>query len=108
MTSDDWVYMRLGKSVRARRERIGLTQEELAARVGLLRTSISNIEHGRQKIQVHTLCALAEALGVTPIALLPTPFDDRDLAEVQAVPGDLLPSERAWVERVLANRGRTT
>ncbi len=108
MTSDDLVYIRLGKLVRARRERIGLTQEELAARVGLLRTSISNIEHGRQKIQVHTLFALAQALGVTHAALLPIPSDDRDLAEVQAVPGDLLPSERAWVERVLTSRERTT
>jgi transcriptional regulator with XRE-family HTH domain len=39
--------------------------------LGLSRTSITNIERGRQPIQLHTLYKIAEVLGVEPTALLP-------------------------------------
>jgi DNA-binding MarR family transcriptional regulator len=32
----------------------------------LSRTSVTNIEKGRQKVLLHTLCGLAAALGVVP------------------------------------------
>lgn len=41
----------------------GLTQAELAARVGLERTSITNIEGGRQVLTATTINAIAAALG---------------------------------------------
>ena len=40
-----------------------LTQQELADRVGLERTSITNIESGRQNITESTLRKIAEAMG---------------------------------------------
>ncbi len=53
------------------RERAGLTQDALAARVSLSRTSVTNIEKGRQKVLLHTFWGLADALGVAPAVLLP-------------------------------------
>jgi transcriptional regulator with XRE-family HTH domain len=66
-------YVEVGRRVRLARERAGLTQDALAGRVSLSRTSVTNIEKGRQKVLLHTLCDLAEALGVTPDALMPEP-----------------------------------
>jgi transcriptional regulator with XRE-family HTH domain len=41
-----------------------MTQEALAAKTSLTRTSIINIEKGRQQILVHTLVDIAQALQV--------------------------------------------
>ena len=55
---------------RIAKARIGVaTQEELARKAGLTRTSIINIEKGRQQILVHTLVDIARALK-TPISEL--------------------------------------
>jgi transcriptional regulator with XRE-family HTH domain len=64
-------YAEVGRRVRLARERAGLTQDALAGRVSLSRTSVTNIEKGRQKVLLHTLCSLADALGVAPEVLLP-------------------------------------
>jgi len=48
-----------------------LTQAELSKRVGLSRTSVTNIEAGRQKVALHSLYYFASALGVKPSELLP-------------------------------------
>jgi DNA-binding XRE family transcriptional regulator len=67
----DAFYAEVGRRVRQARERVGLTQDALASRVSLSRTSVTNIEKGRQKLSVHTLCGLAAELGVAPGVLLP-------------------------------------
>jgi len=65
-------YKAFGKLLRLKREqRDGLTQEKLGLLIGLSRTSITNIEKGRQHISLHQLFVLAEALKVRPEALLP-------------------------------------
>lgn len=48
-----------------------LTQEVLAQKATLTRTSIINIEKGRQQILLHTFVDIARALGVAPVELLP-------------------------------------
>lgn len=60
----DPIYARLGGIIRRRRDQIGMTQAELANGVGLSRTSVTNIERGRQPMLVHQLCALANILRV--------------------------------------------
>jgi transcriptional regulator with XRE-family HTH domain len=50
-----------------------LTQEGLAQLVSLTRTSITNIEKGRQKILLHTLRDIADALQVQVATLVPQP-----------------------------------
>jgi transcriptional regulator with XRE-family HTH domain len=49
-----------------------MSQEAFAKAVGLSRTSITNIERGRQPISLHTLYFMADILGAEPADLLPT------------------------------------
>lgn len=103
MASSNVLYGTIGKLVRSAREHAELTQDELAQRVGLTRTSITNIENGRQNIQVHTLYAIAEALNLPTSALLPSTSNETlRFEEVEGrLPEDLAPSEREWVKHVL-------
>lgn len=70
--NDDLVYQHVGSRVRTRRTHLGLSQGELADRVNLQRTSITNLEKGRQKIPLHVLYNVAEALDVDINTLLPS------------------------------------
>lgn len=103
VTQIDPLYKELGGRLRASRRHAKMSQEEVARRVGLTRTSITNIEHGRQQIQIHTLYAIAKVLGMRPALLLPDPqpssADDISAVEAQ-LPAN--PAERDWVRRVLA------
>lgn len=64
------VYVALGGKIRLIREAIGLSQEELSKRVKLTRTSLTNIEAGRQRILVDDVEDFARALGTSPKNLL--------------------------------------
>ena len=61
---------RFGARVRAERERIGLSQERLAARARLNRTYIGGIERGERNVGLLNVLRLARALGVRPSELL--------------------------------------
>lgn len=65
------IYKELGKRVGTARDKANLTQERLAVRVGLSRTSIVNIEAGRQRVPLHQLYRIADALDLEPADLLP-------------------------------------
>jgi transcriptional regulator with XRE-family HTH domain len=53
------------------RRRKHLSQAQFAARVGLSRTSVTNIERGRQAVQLYQLYTFASALQVDVVRLLP-------------------------------------
>jgi transcriptional regulator with XRE-family HTH domain len=57
-------------NLRARREAVGLTQDELARACGLHRTEISLLERSRRSPQLETIALLAEGLKITPCELL--------------------------------------
>lgn len=59
----------VGKNVRALREQIGISQEELGFRSGLDRTYVSGVERGVRNPTVMVLARLATALSVEPSAL---------------------------------------
>lgn len=63
-------YRMFGMKVQQTREVLGLTQAELSKRVGLTRTSVVNIEAGRQRILMHHVEKFATAFQVTPKVLL--------------------------------------
>jgi transcriptional regulator with XRE-family HTH domain len=65
------LYISVGANVRDARKRAGLTQADLAAAVRMTRSSIANLEAGRQRIPVHLLVWIGETLGVRPRDLLP-------------------------------------
>ncbi len=60
----------LARRVRSLRKALGLTQEELADRVGLRQAQISELESARNNIKIDNLHRLAAALGVRPRELL--------------------------------------
>ena len=65
------LYVVVGTRVRSARLAGGQSQESLAKAVGLTRTSITNLESGRQQVPLHTLYAVAEALSCDIYDLLP-------------------------------------
>jgi DNA-binding XRE family transcriptional regulator len=58
-------WEKFGLSIRVARGIRGLTQEQLAKRVKLTRTSIVNIEQGRQKVLLDTAVLLGKELKVS-------------------------------------------
>ncbi|PYI50008.1 hypothetical protein DLM86_31190 [Paenibacillus flagellatus] len=69
---EDILYAIIGQRIRINRERFNMTQEEMGEKVGLTRSSIANIELGRQKIQLDTLYLVALALKLEVYELLPS------------------------------------
>ena len=92
-------YKALGARIREVRGS-KLTQEELARFVKLTRTSIVNIESGRQKLLVHNLFLIAAALGVRPTdLLLPLEPSRGEISEIN-IPGEA--ATVTWVKRSLS------
>ena len=94
------IYTRFGRELRRVRKQRKMTQDDLAQRVNLGRTSIVNIESGRQRVHLHTLVDLAEALEVSPTELLPD--EPESVPEIADQVGTLPAPERDWVMRVVS------
>ena len=98
------LYTALGGIIRGRRAHVGMTQDELARQVGMTRTSITNIERGKQKVQLDTLYDIAAALEVPARDLLPSArmaaraVEDRLPEKFTA---DLTAAELQWAARLL-------
>jgi transcriptional regulator with XRE-family HTH domain len=105
MDEIDRFYAEVGGLVRKARSDRSVTQEDLGSAVALTRTSITNIEKGRQRLPLHTFAKIAAALGVTVAELLPSSPSkgDDDLAQqLSARPKD----ERDWIQAVVLNATR--
>src|SRR5215472_2378364 len=63
-------YKQVGENIRKSRAKLDKSQDEVAMTVGLQRSSISNIEKGRQKLLLHTFIEIAGALQTEPSNLL--------------------------------------
>jgi transcriptional regulator with XRE-family HTH domain len=68
----DQIYAVFGRLVRTRREELRMTQSDLSTRIGLSRASVANIEGGRQAVLLHQLIALADALSLPAMDLIPS------------------------------------
>lgn len=71
MINQDRLYSFIGEQLKSHREKQGLTQGDLAGLVRLERTSITNIEGGKQKLPIHVLYGVCKALGIAPSDVLP-------------------------------------
>ena len=60
----------VGQRIAAARRAVGLSQRELAERLGWPRDTLINFEYGRRAIDVDRLVAIARALGHHPATLL--------------------------------------
>lgn len=99
MATEDAFYARLGRRIANLRKAAAMTQQELGDAVGLSRTSITNIEKGRQSLQVFTLQRIATHLRVSMHALLP------ESDEATSLPDDLDAPVRGWIERLMKDEG---
>ena len=62
--------MELGDTIKARRARQGLTLGGLAARTGVSRAMLSEIERGTKNPTIRIVCQIAEGLGTTVSELI--------------------------------------
>lgn len=92
------------QAVRRLRSDRGITQAELAQRLGLGRTSVTNIENGDQIPSIAMLPIIANALGVEILELVAE-------ATSQAAPSASAlashvadPDLRLWTERVISEQ----
>ena len=53
----------LAETLKAERLKAGLTQEQLAERIGTKKTYISRLENGKADVQLNTLFRIFEGLG---------------------------------------------
>lgn len=95
------VYAHVGREIAKCRADAGLSQAALATAIGLTRTSISNIEKGRQKMLVHTLLDIAAALSVPVASLLPTGEVRNESVGLAFSGSEVSPAERATISAIL-------
>ncbi len=65
------LYAAIGMAIREARQDQQMTQEQVADAIGFQRTSIVNIEAGRQRLTLDTLYDIADVLQVQAVSLLP-------------------------------------
>ena len=100
--SSERVYAEFGALVVAHRQRLdGMTQAELARRIGLSRTSVTNIERGRHHVSLHQFLCIATALEVTPETLLPSIPQVRAVSRMADILPEGLPEDLVeWADRL--------
>ena len=94
------LYKFVGKRIRAVREKRKVSQERLAKQIGLTRTSVTNIEGGRQKLLLHTLVEIAKQLHVPTVDLLPNETNELKL------PSGVPASVERWIGSVVKTQSK--
>jgi len=79
----EFIYKRIGAKVAYFRISNGLTQEEMAGRVHLSRSTLSKIEHGNynRSISLDLLLDIADGLGIDLSMLFVLDRDEKDYWE---------------------------
>lgn len=103
------LYEIIGRKVKNFREDKKISQTELGDKVKLTRSSVANIESGRQKVQIDTLYNIAQTLEVEIQDLLPTlaelTSDNNEFLGIN-YDKDLQENEIDWLKKVIL-KGKT-
>ncbi|MFJ2651148.1 helix-turn-helix domain-containing protein [Streptomyces sp. NPDC087420] len=102
----DRFYASVGDRIRDARSAARLTQAELAVPLGLARSSIANIEGGRQRLPLHVVVLIAETLNINVSELLPEMRESQPAPELNNIDEQLQDadeSSRDFVESALAH-----
>ena len=67
----------IGMRIQQAREELGITQQELAARLGFTQAALSNYELGKRRLYLTNLERIASALG-NPLSYFTEPTADED------------------------------
>lgn len=107
----DAFYAVVGRNIKNFRIGRGVSQTELAHLIGFNRSSVANLEAGRQRIALHLFLLITEALDARPEIILP---DMQLLAEANPIPIDSLdehligstPTTQDFVRGTMARMGQ--
>jgi len=66
------LYQILGERIKEKREGLNLSQAELSDKINMGRSSISNIEKGKQQTPLHIIYDICRILNIDIQSLLPT------------------------------------
>ena len=72
-SSSNVLLVYVGRQVLGARQRLGLTQEQLAEKAGCAPATVFLIENARRNVTIRSLSVLAAALGVEVAELFPRP-----------------------------------
>jgi transcriptional regulator with XRE-family HTH domain len=106
MTDSASFYAEVGRRIRKAREEAGLTQGRLAELVSLTRTSVTNIEQGRQKLLLHTLADVAAALQVPAAELVPEARQEEDHDGLNKLLKGRPRKEQDWIKAAVKSVGK--
>lgn len=96
----DKFYKIVGAKIKDRRDAKGITQESLAQSIELTRTSVNNIEHGRQKILLDTFWQISSILDISLMELLPLP-EEVNTSVKKNFPSDTPEDVKNWIFKEL-------
>ncbi|MEO5866036.1 MAG: helix-turn-helix transcriptional regulator [Sphingomonas sp.] len=101
------LYRTVGQRIVLRRNELSMTQAELGTRIALSRAAVANIERGHQKLSLHQVYLLAEALGLALSDLLPVAVDGGQTAGSVEISGadDLSDAARRQIEQLYLGTG---
>ena len=98
-------YKLLGATIARRRNSARLTQAQLAERIGSARTSVTNLERGRQQMPLHQLLRIAEVLEADLKDLIPSRSEvhaqDRISIAVGSDKSDVPPETARLIAKIL-------
>lgn len=86
------LYQIIGSQIKTKRTELNLSQEDLALKVDLARTSISNIEVGRQQVTISVLYDICHELQIDIHQILPTYIEVQDSIDIKPDYLDILKS----------------
>ena len=98
------VNIAFGKKLAEKRKESGITQADLGRRVGLVRTTIANLEAGRQSVSLPLLYRIVQSLGNDLASLLPpieTGMENASAQDEDSATGEISARESGWAERVI-------
>lgn len=72
------VFQEIGRRIQQAREESGLTQEELASRLGCTQSALSNYELGKRRLYLNVLNQIAQVLNKPLDYFMESPVDDDD------------------------------
>lgn len=93
-----------GRRLKAIRKKSGLTQEQLAGRIGTVTSSVSHLENGTHAPSLHTLLKLCDVFNIGVDELLAdslpvkSAYLDKDIAELLA---DCSPEEKQMIKEII-------